>query len=181
VQLACRRPRLILLSPPVWPSLPASANGFQPTVYLQVDLNHDGQFSGTQETQFAVGTLNSQGTASLSVHGLYYGNYQMRVLVYDLAGQAVYSPVQTIGLLPRPRMRLSPIGSNPTWDRSATPRCNMCRATARPPITQAQRGRPRIQRPEDGERARRPVLQSHRPGGGQSQCRRHASQCSHRL
>ncbi len=82
-------------------AVPGLRNGYQQDVTIEVDLNHDGQFSGPQETNFAAGTFNADGQASLRMHGLYYGAYQFRARLYDLAGEVVYSPVHTM-TVPQP-------------------------------------------------------------------------------
>jgi hypothetical protein len=70
------------------------ANPYNSTVYIDVDLNHDGKFIGTSELGVAVGG------ASITLPRLPEGTYLVRARVSDYAGNVGVSNIATIQVDP---------------------------------------------------------------------------------
>ena len=72
------------------------------TFQIDVDLNHDGQFTGPGERGYVEGRFDKEGTGAVRLHGLVHGVYEMRARFQLPGGREVVSPVQSVTVLPPP-------------------------------------------------------------------------------
>jgi len=64
---------------------------FAGTFSIDVDLNHDGRFTGAGELDYASGTLDSANVGQADLYGLVNGTYKVRARAAVSAGEVVSS------------------------------------------------------------------------------------------
>lgn len=94
-------------------------NGFLPGVSVDVDLNKNGVFEANEE--FATGTLNSFGRATLPLSGLVAGSYRVRARITDLYNREVVSATQVMSIKDAAPAGLSPVIFEPNAGQVAIP------------------------------------------------------------